>query len=364
MNPSPPIEPGQEWTVERFRPQDAPGVVSLFREVYGDGYPVRTYLDETLLVEENRAGRVISSVAITAGGDIVGHNALFNSAPHPGTFESGAGLVHRHYRGGHGIFTKMVAHGLAMGRESGVEQAFGEPVLNHPFSQRLTTSQGFVNRAVEVNLMPAAAYTKEQSARGRVSTLLDFRTLIPKPCDVHVPEEYDHLFPVFYEGMDDARNFLPSDAPLPPGTPTRMDVRTFPFAQVARMAVREAGSDFRAVMEAEEERLLAQGIRVIQVWLNTGEPWVGQASGILRQTGHFFGGVLPRWFDTDGMLMERILDEPDWDAMVIHLDRARQLTDLVRAEWEKTRTYVPETRSGTETSSGRRPKAPPAKEEP
>ncbi|MFH1152827.1 MAG: hypothetical protein V1793_03335 [Pseudomonadota bacterium] len=331
-----PIEPGQEWTVELFQPEDAPGVTSLFRDVYGDGYPVRTYLDEDLLIRENTAGRVISSVARTTRGDIVGHNALFNSAPYPKTFESGAGLVHRDYRGGHGIFTRMVSHGLDMGRQSGVEQAFGEPVCNHPFSQRLCHSQGFVTRAVEVNLMPAAAYTREASAAGRVTTLLDFCTLIPKPCDVYVPKAYEALFPVFYETMDDQRRFLPSEHPLPSGVNTRLSTQTFSFAQVARVAVTEPGHDFSQAIRAEEERLLTNGIRVIQAWLPTGLSWVGQAVDILRARGYFFGGVLPRWFDTDGLLMEKVLDVPDWQSMLVHFDRGRELAALVRTDWERT----------------------------
>ena len=75
------IQAGQDWRVSRFIPEDAPGVVSLFRSVYGDGYPVQTYMDPLLLIEENAANRTISSVAKTASGAVVGHTALFNSAP-------------------------------------------------------------------------------------------------------------------------------------------------------------------------------------------------------------------------------------------------------------------------------------------
>ena len=75
------IEPGQLWEVDLFRPEDAKGVTQLFLSVYGKGYPIRTYIDPKALMEENAAGRIISSVARTPRGDIVGHNALFQSAP-------------------------------------------------------------------------------------------------------------------------------------------------------------------------------------------------------------------------------------------------------------------------------------------
>jgi hypothetical protein len=104
------------------------------------------------------------------------------------------------------------------------------------------------------------------------------------------------------------------------------------------VAVPEPGHDFETAFTGEERRLLAQGIRVIQVWISTGVPWVGEAVDILRARGYFFGGVLPRWFDCDGLLLQRVLDEPDWEAMTIHFDRARELAGLVRADWERSRS--------------------------
>lgn len=330
------LQPGREWSISLFTPGDAPGVAALFREVYGEDYPIKAYLDPDRLIRENRAGTIISSVARTPEGRIVGHNALFNVAPCTRVFESGAGLVHRDYRGGHGIFTRLVQHGIQAGPgRFPVESVFGEPVCNHPFSQKMCRSVGFLPRALEVGLMPAQAYAREQSARGRVSTLLEFITLKPRPCTVYVPGAYEKEIPVFYEDMDDERRFEPSDASPPAGTATRLTTRIFDFAAVARVAVPDPGQDFETVFRAEEKRLLASCIRVIQAWLPSGVPWIGNAVDRLRSMGYFLGGVLPRWFDGDGLLMEKITDPPDWDGMVLEFERARRLADLVKADYER-----------------------------
>ncbi|MDA8134219.1 MAG: hypothetical protein M0T82_06310 [Desulfobacteraceae bacterium] len=337
MNASP-IEPGQEWTVESFTPEDARGVADLFLGVYGSEYPIQIYVNPDLLIEENQAGRVISSVAKTTKGDIVGHNAIFNLAPCRKVYESGAGLVHRDYRGGHGIFTQLVAHGLTVGRERpDVDQVFGEPVCNHPFSQKMCRGLGFVTRAIEVCMMPAAAYAKEAWAAGRVTTTMDFITLKSLPCTVHVPKAYESIFPVFYENMDDERQFVLSGQPLSSQQVTRLDTRIFDFAQVAKVAVKGLGRDFPMVIQAEEDQLLQQGIRVIQVWLSSGDPCVGEAVDSLRSSGYFFGGVLPRWFDSDGILMEKLVDEPVWEDINLCFDRAQTLMALIRKDWEAVR---------------------------
>lgn len=42
-----------------FNTSDAPGIVSLFRAVYGDGYPIRLFYDEKALTEANVEGRYL-----------------------------------------------------------------------------------------------------------------------------------------------------------------------------------------------------------------------------------------------------------------------------------------------------------------
>lgn len=331
-----PIPPGREWSVTLFTPEDAPGVTALFHAVYGKDYPVKIYLDPDALIRENLAGTIVSSVAKTTDGHIVGHNALFNSAPCKQVFESGAGLVHKDYRGGQGIFTQMVAHGLAMGPKKfqNIEQVFGEPVCNHPFSQKMGRKTGFITRALEVNLMPAEAYVKEGSARGRVSTMLDFQTVRSRPCTVYMPAVYADFFNFFYEDMDDDREFVLSDHPLPPHLCTRLTSRVFDFAKVARIALAEPGSDLAEVFRKEEARLLKAGIRVIQVWVPTGVPFAGAAVDCLRAEGYFLGGVLPRWFDSDGLLMGKVLDPPEWENMVLYYPRDQEIGKIVRSDYE------------------------------
>ena len=330
------IEPGQVWEVDLFRPEDAEGVTQLFRSVYGRGYPVRTYIDPKLLVEENAAGRTISSVARTPKGDIVGHNALFQSAPYRGIYESGAGVVHADYRGGKGIFTRLVAHGQKVGEKNfGVEAVYGESVCNHVFSQKMCRSLGWMTQAVEVDLMPASAYAKEKSASGRVASLLDFVSLRTRPHKIYLPACHEPALRFIYSGLDDSRDLALSGEGLPLHSKTRVDSRYFDFAQVARLAFWNAGGDFGQVIDTQEHHVRNRGAVVIQAWLNLSEPWVGRAAEILRTKGYFLGGVLPRWFDKDGLLMAKILHRPHWEGMVIHFDRGKRVVEMARRDWEE-----------------------------
>jgi hypothetical protein len=331
------IEPGQDWEVGLFRPEDAEGVVRIFRSVYGDGYPVRTYVDSQLLTKENAARTIISSVARTPRGDVVGHNALFNSAAHPGTYEVGAGAVHAAYRGGKGIFTQMVDHGLEVAATfPQVNAVFGEPVCNHIYSQKLVDKAGFVLRALEVDLMPAAAFEKEASASGRVAAFLAFRTYRPKPHTVYLPAVYLDILRFLYDNLDDDRDFRLSEDAVPPGTVSDIRPRIFDFAGVARIAVHKPGVDFSSEIDGLERELRERHVQVIQIWLNLTYPWVGESVETLRRRGYFLGGALPRWFDSDGLLMQKILKRPDWEQICLYGDRAAEILKQVLADWKRS----------------------------
>lgn len=68
--------PTQRIEIDFFRSEDAPGIARLFRQVYGESYPISMYYLPDRLIEGNAAGEIISSVARTPTGEIAGHDAL------------------------------------------------------------------------------------------------------------------------------------------------------------------------------------------------------------------------------------------------------------------------------------------------
>jgi hypothetical protein len=105
---------------------------------------------------------------------------------------------------------------------------------------------------------------------------------------------------------------------------------------VARIAVWETGPDFAPIFEAEEAEVIGKGAVVIQVWLNLSRPWIAAAVDILREKGYFLGGILPRWFDGDGLLMQKVLKIPDWDGIRLQFERAKAVLERVKRDWLRT----------------------------
>ena len=338
MIPTPneaPIQEGQSWEIDLFRADDAEGVVRLFRAIYGDAYPIATFTDPHLLVAANEAKETISCVARTPKGDIIAHVAIFQSAPHHGLYESGAGLVLPSYRAG-SIMTKLLEYSYGVADQFGVECLFGEPVCNHTHMQRIVVNQGFTVRALSIDLMPAVTYEREKRGSGRVTVTEEFRILKPVSQTVYFPPVYNRIRDFLYQGMGDQRQVLTSEVPLPVDTTTQLTAQVFDFAQVARIDVVQAGQDLGASCRHQESALAEKGVAVFQVWLRLCWSHVGAAVDALREEGYFLGGVLPYWFGTEGLLMQKLLSPPNWEGIQLYTDRAKTLLELVRLDWDRT----------------------------
>lgn len=332
----------EPFTVDSFRPEDAEGIVQLFRSVYGDHYPIRHFYDPAAITAVNREGRCYSIVARTDTGKVIGATHLHLSAPHKALYESGAGLVLKEFRNSGAtvrlmdfLFSEFVP------RNPHIEEIFGEAVCNHPYMQKTIVRFHYVETAIEVALMPAEAYTQEKSAQGRVATLNAFHCYKPKPHRIFLPAPYEEVLHRIYARLDDAREIFLSGAMIPDSGPSRAELEIFDFARVARIAVHDIGMDFRDRIDDLEREAGARKAVVFQAWLNLAQPWVGEAVAILRERGYFFGGALPRWFDSDGLLMQKLHCPPDFDGIVLVSDFAKELLEMIKNDWQRATGETP-----------------------
>jgi hypothetical protein len=332
-----PLPQEQEpFTVGNFRPDDADGIVELFRAVYGEGYPIRMFYDPAAITAANEEGRYYSICARTASGEVIGMVHAYLSAPCNYLYEWGVGLVRKECRNW-GVSNRLGDYlcNNFVAEHPHIETLFGEAVCNHPYMQKSVTRFNFVETAIEVALMPAEAYTQEKSAAGRVATLNAYRCYKQKPHRIFLPLAYEQELRWIYDHLDDTRDVVVSGREMPGDKPTRANLTVFDFARVARIAVPESGGDFRERVYALESEGLTKNAVVFQVWLNLTEPWVGAAVEVLRERGYFFGGPLPRWFDGDGLLMQKLLCSPDFEGIVLVSDFAKELLGFIREDWRR-----------------------------
>jgi hypothetical protein len=325
----------EEIEIDFFRTGDAPGIARLFRQVYGEGYPIRTYYLPDQLIAENAAGRVISCVARTPAGEIVGHNALvlMDSATH--LYENAAGAVLPTYRG-QAIFPRLFEYTIVNTSERfGVEGIIGEPVCSHTHVQKMCLRLGFKESGLEVDLMPAAAYGMEPGEAKRVSVLLGYFMHEPTVQTVYLPTVYRDELDYLYADLHVERTFASIGSGLPSAGSSQGSMKLYDMAQVARIRIGAIGPDFDPFLSRLEGEAREKGMAIFQIWLPLASPAASAATDILRGRGYFLGGVRPCFGNGDGLLMQKVGQNPDWEAIRLHSQRAREIGEMIRRDWQR-----------------------------
>ncbi len=328
----------QDIEIDFFRIEDAPGIARLFRQVYGEGYPIRIYYLPDQLIEENASGRIISCVARTPSGEVVGHNALVLLDPATHLYENAAGAVLPGFRG-QAIFPRLFKYTIVnTSNRFGVEGIVGEPVCSHTHVQKMCLQLDFKESGLEVDLMPAAAYGMESGPGNRVSVLLGTFKHRPGVQTIRMPMAYRDELEYLYAGLNVERTFELSSSDLPTEGASKGGMSLFDVAQVARIVIDCIGPDFGPFISSTERDAREKGIVIFQIWLPLASPCTSAATEILRGHGYFLGGLMPcRLKDGDGLLMQKVSQEPKWEDIALYSERAKRIGEMIKRDWQRVK---------------------------
>ena len=327
-----------EWTVDFFKPEDANGVVELFRSVYGNDYHVKSIYDPDQLIAEQLSGKTYRAVVRTTAGEIIGHTAFCaTSSLNPPLYEAVQLLVRHEWRGTN-VATELNRFAIPqIPVKYGLKQVWGEAVCNHASSQRAYTENQYAETGCEIDLLPGTGMARSMKAAdtGRVAVIVVFRPYEDRPQKIYLPPVYWKQLEYLYADFDHGHHFLPGDGPLSAEQPTQGKLELYSQVAVARMNFTVIGSDFADLLTKFDHQASENGIRVSQVFLPLTVAATGEAVDILRRCGYFLGGVMPRWFGDDGLLMQKVLGSPNFEGIRLYTDRAKNILELVTADWRR-----------------------------
>ena len=327
-----------EWTVDFFKPEDANGVVELFRSVYGNEYHMKSIYDPDQLIAEQLSGKTYRAVVRTTGGEIIGHTAFCaTSQLNPALYEALQLLVRHDWRGT-SVATELNRFAIPGSPvKFGLKQVWGEAVCNHVSSQRAYTENLYAETGCELALLPGAGMARSMKVAdaGRVAVIVVFRPYEARPQTIYLPTVYWKELEYLYADFDHGHRFLPGDAHLPAKQKTQGKLELYSQVAVARMNFTAIGSDFSDLLTQFDHQASENGILVYQVFLPLTVAATGEAVDILRRCGYFLGGVMPRWFGDDGLLMQKVLGSPNFEGVRLYTDRAKKILELVTADWQR-----------------------------
>lgn len=312
-----------------FETGDAEGLVSAFRSVYGQEYPVDMVYDPAYWVNENAGEGLFTYVSRTSQGQVTGLVSFFRTSPFGGLYEFGQLAVLPEFRRGD-LGGKLLAYAMkAFAEEPTAAGAFTEVGCHWTVSQRMQSVLGYQETALAVDLLGAETYAKEHAVSQRISALVTFYSFRDRPHTIYLPPAWEALLGWIYEGVQGKRTFARSAA-QPEGA-SQLASTYLEGPQLLRIDVSRPGADLSArLLELESGH---EGAPVVQLRLPLEDPTTPAAIEALARRGYRCCGVLPRWFDGDGLLLQRNRQPADFSGNKIHTPRGKELEQRIQAHW-------------------------------
>lgn len=314
-----------EITVSLFQREDAPGVVRCYREIYGDGFPMRYVYDREEIIKRYDGLNHRAAVARTRDGEVVGIAGLFRSAPNPGLYEAGQLMIRKQHRKRDVslLFSNAVFEEFP--RQIPVKAIFLEAFCNYDASQGFAELHGLKPTGLEVEWMPARLQGIE--LKRNISLLLEFRIYEDTPHTIHVHPEYAGFITERAEALKIARSPETSILPGKGETIARREIMA--DIGIAVLTVDSPGRYWTEALAAFEAEA---GGCAMQVKLNIGRPDAPWAVEQLCRRGFILGGYLPLWFGQDGMMFQKLRQVPDFAAHKLYSEAGKSVAARVEED--------------------------------
>jgi anti-sigma regulatory factor (Ser/Thr protein kinase)/RimJ/RimL family protein N-acetyltransferase len=345
-----PAPPG-EYTYRLMRPEDAVEVARCIYKTYGYTYPgEHVYFPERVRAM-NQTGEMISAVATTETGEVIGHCALSGQLGDR-AMEVGQAVVAPAHRG-RGIMQRLMDLLVNHAQPQGLMGLYVHAVTLHPFSQRVCLKYGFRESAVLLGYAPRRVQMKrfaDDHLPQRESVVYGYQPLQePARSVVFPPDHHRPMIARIYRNLG-----LEQDLASPrsayqeiaagQGPPTVPRFAVFTKAMsglgIGVMEVGGYGPGIEQEVKGKLRDLSHEGIAVVYLKLPLGDPQTAPLCERFEELGFFFCGVQIRPaepYGADGepsedVLCLQFLNGPriDYDLLQIHSEFGKELVAYIR----------------------------------
>ena len=339
---SAPLAPAQEYIVRVAGADGADDWAQIARAIYrtyGFSYADDLYIPDRIR-ELNRAGHVLSIVATTTEGEVVGHYALdlrgFGQlgVASCATGELGKAVVDPAHRS-RGLMERMRRLTEERAQALGLVAVFSEPTMTHPFSQRANERLGARACAINLGLVGGTVELKGiavADAAERTSLMVYFQPLVPPAArTICAPAQHRAMLQRTYDGCGIPVTIADGGEPMGDSDVTVTFVGGLDFGMIG---VRHAGADIATALRAARDELVRRaGARVIFLDLRLDDVGCAAACTVAEQLGFFYGGLCPHFSAGADVLRLQSIDVPiDMNRLAVAGPFAREILDYIIAD--------------------------------
>ncbi len=341
-----PATPGN-YTIRQLRPGDGIQVTRLIYRVYGYTYPRKDFYDPEWINQNIATGRLLGVVALSAGGEIVGHEALLRQDLGP-LGELGVMAVTPAHRG-HELHKLMADRFQEEIEGIGLIGLFGEAVTIHTISQEASERRGLHVTAinlleVETHLKtlrhrysPSSQWEREaEPGLQRITTVYYFKYLVsPGKIALYAPPRHREMSGKLYNNLGVKVQFL--EQSHPPAGPGELTVHYDQALGVGAIQVNRIGNDtVPEISQARRDLCTMMGAKVVGLLLplaQGGTPYLCEAA---EGEGFFFSGLLPHDAPAGHFLrLQYLTTDVDPERIHLYSPLAKELLAYILQEKER-----------------------------
>jgi len=331
-----PLAPEQQYTIRRMRADESEQVSQLMYRTYGNTYFNEDVYYPDRVAAQNERGVVLSYVAVSEDGEVVGHYALERNQEGP-VAEGGQAVVDPAHRR-RGLLDRMKQHALEEARGLDLIGWFADAVTVHTLTQKSNAAHGSQLTSVDLAIAPKKEhFDKRTEQPQRVTCLLFFQWLKPPSARaVYVPTRHRSIVGEIYRRLQCPIEFRDG---LPPSGQGTLAVKIDTGAARANVRADTIGENtVQLIRQTRRELVERAHLEVVYVEL----PLADTASAIVAEQleldGFGFLGIAPHFSKRGDVLRLGYLVEPvDRKALDLLEDIAGELVDYALDEQNRVR---------------------------
>ena len=331
-----------QYSIQPVTTSNAAHVAEVFRAIYGDDFPVAYVYNAEQLLAEIAGERLAAALASDAEGNPAGYVSCYKCAPNRKLWEGGNLLVVPAYSASSLALSLadyfLQPGNLPAGQSDGM---FGEAVCHHYFTQVSCAKSGMTAAALALDQLDGASFKQHRPETGRVACLLQFREFSAADAPCHLPRRYDAILRRMLAPLR-PRRLHAGDAPLAKTEDTLASDDWYAAAGTWRFSVSRIGSDWGQFLDGCIDGARQRRAVSLQMVLNAEQACIDAAVEAMRLRGFFLGGVFPRWFGADGIMLQQVFGKaPDFDGIRLYESQAKDLLEFIEADWESVTARAP-----------------------
>lgn len=294
-------------TFRMMQTADATGLTRCVYRTYGYTYACEYLYNPTELREMMASGIIESFLAVTPGGEIVGHLAMIYHKPGALVAESAQAVVDNRFRG-RKLFERMKILLLDYAKNKRLYGIFSEATTAHPYSQKGNITLGAVETGFVLGYVPETTSVKNiesKSKESRISGLLYFLKINEEPeCTIYIPENHKAMIDKMIQRIKLNRKIgIPGPVKELPDS-TVISSRIRPDWGHAFVSVSAYGNDFTMAVKSLIREIKNQKISVIFFDMPLSDEMTPHFYAMMEDLGFSFSCYIPEYAEGDVIRMQ------------------------------------------------------------